>query len=179
MPKNGNIRRCQFTHEVYLILYYEKIMFGIHLLWVYLIYKFICLKRLHILMFQVLDFVRCFFFTFKLLKANVNFGRCTFDAPKFKVNLLRLMFGVWVYGLGLIFKDKGSRFLRFKGLRTFSSQNLITRGILPSKWSFCMFEVDKTQGTFFSQIWNNNFSILINFAWLKHTYFPSRFVVFL
>jgi hypothetical protein len=31
-PKNGNIRRCQFTQEVYLILYYEKIMFGIHLL---------------------------------------------------------------------------------------------------------------------------------------------------
>lgn len=31
MPKNGNIR-CQFTHEVYFILYYEKLMFGIHLL---------------------------------------------------------------------------------------------------------------------------------------------------
>ncbi len=61
-------------------------------------------------MFQVLDFDRCFFFTFKLLKANVNFGRCAFDTPKFKVNLLGLMFGVRVYGLGLIFKDKGSSF---------------------------------------------------------------------
>ncbi len=66
-------------------------------------------KDIHILMFQVLDFVR-FFFAVKLLKANVNFGRCAFDAPKFKVNLLGLMFGVWVYGLGLIFKDKGSSF---------------------------------------------------------------------
>ncbi len=50
-------------------------------------------------MFQVLDFVRCFFFfTFKLLKANVNFGRCTMDTPKFKGQFVTI--NVWALSLG-------------------------------------------------------------------------------